>query len=172
MLELNVNGRSVSLTVPADTPLIFVLRNDLGLKSVRFGCGLEQCGACKVIVDGVAVFSCVRAASEFAGKRITTVEGLGTVHGQGAPPAEHATGGALSPLQQAVLRHNAAQCGYCLSGVLMAATALLARAPQPSDGDIRAALADNLCRCGAHPRVLRAIREVADQQARAGGDPA
>lgn len=145
-IELRVNGKVVAVEAEPATPLIFVLRNDLHLKSPKLGCGLEQCGACKVLVDGEAVMSCVRAVGEFAGKEITTLEGY-----DGA-----------DPLQQAFLEHNAAQCGYCTAGILMAARALLNRNTRPTDAEIRSALKDNLCRCGAHPRVLRAIRSVVD----------
>ncbi len=145
-IELRVNGKVVAVEAEPDTPLIFVLRNDLHLKSPKLGCGLEQCGACKVLVDGEAVMSCVRGVGEFAGKEITTLEGY-----DGA-----------DPLQQAFLEHNAAQCGYCTAGILMAARALLNRNTRPTDAEIRSALKDNLCRCGAHPRVLRAIRSVVD----------
>ena len=190
MLELNVNGRTAALNVAPATPLIFVLRNDLGLKSVRLGCGLEQCGACKVIVDGIVEYSCVRPAADFVGRQITTVEGLADrlaegladrladglaeglaegsadrlagASGRQSAPGDAARARAWSALQQAVLKHNAAQCGYCLSGVLMAATALLARTAAPDDAAIRDALADHLCRCGAQPRLLRAVREAAD----------
>ena len=170
MLELNVNGSNVALNVAPATPLIFVLRNDLGLKSVRLGCGLEQCGACKVIVDGIVEYSCVRPAADFVGRQITTVEGLAdrladqlaVASGRQSAPGDAARARAWSALQQAVLKHNAAQCGYCLSGVLMAATALLARTAAPDDAAIRDALADHLCRCGAQPRLLRAVREAAD----------
>ena len=190
MLELNVNGTNVALNVAPATPLIFVLRNDLGLKSVRLGCGLEQCGACKVIVDGIVEYSCVRPAADFVGRQITTVEGLAdgladrladrlaegradgltegsadrlaVASGRQSAPGDAARARAWSALQQAVLKHNAAQCGYCLSGVLMAATALLARTAAPDDAAIRDALADHLCRCGAQPRLLRAVREAAD----------
>ncbi len=145
-IELRVNGKVVAVEAEPATPLIFVLRNDLNLKSPKLGCGLEQCGACKVLVDGEAVMSCVRAVGEFEGKEITTLEAF-----VGA-----------DPLQQAFLEHNAAQCGYCTAGILVAARALLNRNTRPSDAEIRNALKDNLCRCGAHPRVLRAIRSVVD----------
>jgi nicotinate dehydrogenase subunit A len=153
-IELRVNGRSESVDVNPATPLIYVLRNDLHLKSPKLGCGLEQCGACKVIVDGEAVMSCVRTVGEFDGKEITTLEAF-----QGE-----------DPLQLAFLEHNAAQCGYCTSGILVGARALLDRNAQPSDAEIREALKDNLCRCGSHPRVLRAIRSVVEARAAARGE--
>ena len=145
-IALRVNGEAVAVEADPATPLIFVLRNDLHLKSPKLGCGLEQCGACKVLVDGEAVMSCVRAVGEFVGSEITTLEAY-----QGE-----------DPLQRAFLDHNAAQCGYCTAGILVAARALLDRNPRPSDTQIRNALKDNLCRCGAHPRVLRAIRSVVE----------
>lgn len=145
-IELRVNGEVTVVDADPTTPLIFVLRNDLKLKSPKLGCGLEQCGACKVLVDGEAVMSCVRTVGEFEGKDITTLEAY-----QGA-----------DPLQLAFLEHNAAQCGYCTSGILIGARALLDRNPRPSEDEIRAALRDNLCRCGSHPRVLRAIRSVVE----------
>ena len=145
-IELRVNGEVVAVEADPATPLIFVLRNDLHLKSPKLGCGLEQCGACKVLVDGEAVMSCVRAVGEFVGTEITTLEAY-----QGE-----------DPLQRAFLDHNAAQCGYCTAGILVAARALLDRNPRPSDTQIRNALKDNLCRCGAHPRVLSAIRSVVE----------
>ncbi|MEE9254067.1 MAG: (2Fe-2S)-binding protein [Pseudomonadales bacterium] len=145
-IELRVNGKVRTVEADPATPLIFVLRNDLHLKSPKLGCGLEQCGACKVLVDGEAVMSCVRPVGEFEGKEITTIEAY-----DGA-----------DPLQRAFLEHNAAQCGYCTSGILIGARALLDRNPHPGEAEIREALKDNLCRCGSHPRVLRAIRSVVD----------
>jgi nicotinate dehydrogenase subunit A len=148
-LVLNVNGASREIPADvADTPLLYVLRNDLKLKGARFGCGLGQCGACTVIVDGKAVQSCDVPVSAVAGKSITTIEGI-------------STGDRLHPLQQAFIREQAAQCGYCVSGIIMSAKALLDAKPRPSDGEIREALAKNLCRCGTHVRILRAIQSVA-----------
>lgn len=149
MLELSVNGKRHRLDVAPEVPLVFVLRNDLGLKSVRLGCGLEQCGACHVLVDGVATPCCARAAGAFECAEITTLEGL----------AERG-----DPLIDAFLARNAAQCGYCLSGILVTLRALLERDPAPSDAAVRAALAGNLCRCGAQPRMLRAVRDLVERE--------
>lgn len=150
MIRLHVNGARHALDVADDVPLIYVLRNALGLKSPKLGCGAEQCGACKVLADGEPVYSCVEPASAFAGREIETVEHF-------AAAADHR----LHPVQDALLAHNASQCGYCLSGILVAARHLFDRDPQPSREAIRAALDDHLCRCGAQPRVLRALEALA-----------
>ena len=134
------------------TPLIYVLRNQLDLVGVKLGCGLEQCGACAVMVDGEPTLSCVRAASEFEGAEITTVEGL-------------AKGGKPSALQQAFIEEGAAQCGYCTAGLVVAATALLEKNPKPDDAEVREALREHLCRCGSHLRVLKAIDRVIQRDA-------
>ena len=147
-MKLKVNGQVRELEVSPDTPLLLVLRNALGLTAAKLGCGLEQCGACTVIVDGVARMSCRMPVSSAADSEITTLEGIGTRE------APH-------PLQRAFIAENAAQCGYCTSGILMAAKALLDRKPRPSEAEVRRALADNLCRCGAHNRVLRAVARAA-----------
>lgn len=147
-LILDVNGEQRSVQAAPETPLLYVLRNDLGLKAAKFGCGLEQCHACAVIVDGVSVPSCVAPAGSFVGRKITTLEGIG------GP-------GWLHPLQQAFLDEQAAQCGYCIPGILVTAAALLERTPNPTDTEIREALSPHLCRCGSHPRILRAVRRVA-----------
>src|SRR6185312_16836408 len=139
-----VNGRPVSVEVDGPTPLLSVLRDVLGLRGSRFGCGTEQCGACMVLIDGEPSFSCARPIESLAGKRVTTVEGL-------------ASGGSLSPLQQAFVDEQAGQCGYCLSGILISAAALLARNPRPSRSEIAAALDRHLCRCGVHNRIMRAV---------------
>jgi nicotinate dehydrogenase subunit A len=143
-----VNGRKVGVTVEPTTPLLAVLRNTLGLTGSRFGCGLEQCGACMVLLDGEPVYACTREVATVAGKTVTTVEGL-------------ANGATLHPLQQAVLAEQAGQCGYCLSGILISAKALLDRNPRPSRSDIIAALDKHLCRCGAHNRIVRAVERAA-----------
>ena len=147
-ITLDVNGALHSLDVHAEEPLALALRNRLGLTGVKVGCSLEQCGACAVLVDGESPLTCVRPAAEFAGRRIETVEGLGTAQSPG-------------PVQQALLAEAAAQCGYCTPGLVVAITGLLRNDPHPDDGAIRAALAPHLCRCGAHPRVLRAVRKLA-----------
>jgi len=148
MIALQVNGRQVSVTAEAATPLLDVLRNQLELKGSRYGCGLEQCGSCMVLVDGEPVYACSREIGTVAGRSVTTIEGIGSV----AQP---------HPLQQAFLDEQAGQCGYCLSGILMSAKALLDRNPSPTRADIVAALDKHLCRCGAHPRILRAVEKAA-----------
>ena len=147
-LTLRVNGVDHTLRLDPQTPLLYVLRNDLGLTAAKFGCGLEQCYACAVLVDGEAVTSCATAAESFVGKEITTLEGIGTPD-------------RLDPLQQAFLEEEAAQCGYCIPGIIVGAKALLARTPQPSEEEIRAALAPHLCRCGSQPRIVKAVRRAA-----------
>ena len=150
---LRVNGKDRKVTAEPDTPLLYVLRNDLGLKSPKYGCGLEQCGACNVIIDGKKTFSCTATVKESAGKDITTLEGLGTVE------APH-------PIQAAFLAEQAAQCGYCTSGIIIATKVLLDENPDPDMEAIRIALQDNLCRCGAHSRVFRAVRRAARESAK------
>jgi nicotinate dehydrogenase subunit A len=147
-ITLNVNGQERTVRAEPATPLLFVLRNDLGLTAAKFGCGLEQCHACTVLVDGEATTSCATAVETFAGKTITTLEGIG------GP-------GDLHPLQQAFLDQQAAQCGYCIPGVILAAKALLDRNPSPSDSEIEAELAPHLCRCGTQPRIVKAVRLAA-----------
>jgi aerobic-type carbon monoxide dehydrogenase small subunit (CoxS/CutS family) len=142
--QLVVNGEAVRVAVDGAEPLLAVLREELGLRGSRFGCGSEQCGACMVLIDGEPAYSCARAIESLAGKSVTTVEGLG-----------------LAPLRQAFLDEQAGQCGYCLSGILIAAAALLARHPRPSRGEIAAALDPHLCRCGIHNRVIRAVQKAA-----------
>jgi nicotinate dehydrogenase subunit A len=148
-IEIHVNGSPRRVEAAPETPLLYVLRNELKLKGTRFGCGLGQCGACTVIVDGKAVQSCDMPVSSVAGKQVTTIEAL-------------SEGGRLHPLQQAFIDEQAAQCGYCASGIIMSAKALLDARPGASDEQVREALAGNLCRCGTHSRILRAIRRVAD----------
>lgn len=149
-LELNVNGQKQTVAdVPADMPLLWVLRDRLGLTGTRFGCGMAQCGACTVHLDGSPVRSCSVPASAAADSRITTIEGLA------------AADGTLHAVQQAWLEHDVAQCGYCQSGQIMIATALLARNPKPSDADIDAAMAGNICRCGTYVRIRKAIHSAA-----------
>ena len=142
---LRVNGREHAIAADADTPLLYILRNDLKLKGTRFGCGVGQCGACTVLFDGRAVQSCDTPLWSAPGHDITTIEGLGT------PEAPH-------PLQRAFVEEQAVQCGYCINGIIMSAAALLNRQAHPSDEEIIASLDRNLCRCGTHVRVLRAIR--------------
>ena len=144
-LMINVNGQDRQVTADAETPLLYVLRNDLQLKGARYGCGAGFCGACMVIVDGKAVQSCDVPVSAVAGKRVTTIEAIGTAD------KPH-------PLQQAFIREQAAQCGYCITGIIMSAKALLDATPNPTETELREALAGNLCRCGTHTRILRAIK--------------
>ncbi|MGY3356355.1 nicotinate dehydrogenase subunit A [Bradyrhizobium sp. GM0.4] len=146
--SLNVNGKSVSVTVDdPDTPLLYVLRNELGFHGPRFGCGLGQCGACTVHIDGTATRSCVTPLSTVSG-RIVTLEGLGT------DTKPH-------PLQTAFIEEQAAQCGYCINGMIMQSADLLARNPEPSEQDVKTELANNLCRCGTHLRIVRAVMRAA-----------
>jgi nicotinate dehydrogenase subunit A len=149
-ITLNVNGVNHEVIAEAETPLLYVLRNDLKLKGTRFGCGAGLCGACTVIVDGAAVQSCDVPVSAAAGKSVTTIEGLGSLE------RPH-------PLQRAFIEEQAGQCGFCLTGIIMSAKALLDAKPKASDAEIRAALARNLCRCGTHHRILRAIRRAAGE---------
>jgi nicotinate dehydrogenase subunit A len=148
MITLRVNGQTHRLDVEPDTPLLYALRDDLALHGPKFGCGLAQCGACTVLVDGKAVRSCVTPVRQVVGRPVTTLEGLGTVD------KPH-------PVQQAFIDEQAAQCGYCINGMVMTATALLAATPNPSDAQIRQALASNLCRCGTHQRILGAVKRAA-----------
>ena len=146
---LTVNGTERTAAVPADTPLLLVLRNELGLTGARYGCGLEQCGACMVLVDGAPAYSCTMQVQDAVGRSIMTVEGLA------------GGDGALHPLQQAFLDEQAGQCGYCLSGILISAKALLDRNPRPARAEIVKALEPHLCRCGTHTRILRAVERAA-----------
>src|SRR4051812_28730435 len=148
-IALTVNGKPVRVETDATKPLLYVLRDELALRGSRFGCGIEQCGACMVLIDGAAEYSCSSEIGTLAGKAITTVEGL-------------SKDGTLSPLQKAFLDEQAGQCGYCLSGILMSAEALLAKNPKPSRAQIVEALDRNLCRCGMHNRVIRAIQRAAE----------
>jgi nicotinate dehydrogenase subunit A len=148
MIELNVNGRIHSVDADPDTPLLYVLREDLQLNAAKYGCGLGQCGACTVMVEGEAVFSCVVPIMLLRGKEITTVEGLGSIDKPG-------------PMQRAFIEEQAAQCGYCIPGMMMRAQALLQKNPRVSEDAIRQQLEQNLCRCGTHMRILRAVRRAA-----------
>ncbi|QJI11630.1 (2Fe-2S)-binding protein [Pseudomonas sp. ADAK22] len=147
-VALEVNGRTREVSAMADTPLLLVLRNDLALNGPKYGCGLGECGACTVIIDGVAARSCVFPLAGAAGREIVTLEGLGTRR------APH-------PVQQAFIDEQAAQCGYCLNGMIMTAKALLDRNPNPSEAQIRNELSGNLCRCGTHIEILRAVLRAA-----------
>ena len=147
-VAITVNGRRHTVQSPADTPLLYVLRDELGLDGPLFGCGLEQCGACMALRGAEAITTCRLPVGECAGAEITTVEGLGSL-------------GELHPVQQAFLEEQAAQCAYCSNGMLISAAALIWRTPHPTDEQIRAALDGNLCRCGSHARILRAIKRAA-----------
>jgi len=158
-MTLTVNGQDHSVEAETDTPLLYVLRNDLQLNGAKYGCGLGQCGSCTVIVDGRAVFSCVTPIVALEGRDIRTVEGLGTIENPG-------------PMQQAFIEEQAAQCGYCIPGMMMRAQALLESNPAPTDAEIRSFMEPNLCRCGTHMRILRAIKRAGElmQQAGTGGN--
>ena len=147
-VNLNINGSMYAVQADENTPLIYVLRNDCDLKGTRFGCGAAQCGSCHVLIDGVSVPSCDTPLWSAEGKAVTTVEGLGR-------PGE------LSALQQAFVDEQAAQCGYCISGMLISATELLQKNQQPNEADVRAALDKHLCRCGSHNRIVRAVLRAA-----------
>jgi nicotinate dehydrogenase subunit A len=151
--SFKVNGAAVMIDAADNAPLMDVLRNQLRLTSVRYGCGAEQCGTCMVLIDGEPVYSCGRELGSVAGRAVTTVEGLGS------PAKPHA-------LQRALLDEQAGQCGYCLSGIMISAAALLARNPRPGRAEIVAALDKHLCRCGTHVRILRAIRRAAEEVSR------
>ncbi|EIF33151.1 aerobic-type carbon monoxide dehydrogenase, small subunit CoxS/CutS-like protein [Burkholderia sp. Ch1-1] len=148
MINLTVNGVQHALDIDPSTPLLYALRNDLQLHGAKFGCGLGQCGACTVIVDGEAVFSCLVPVSSIGKRPVRTIESLGTIEHPG-------------PLQKAFINHQAAQCGYCIAGMIMRAQALLDRNPRPTERELLEHMEPNLCRCGTHTRILAAIREVA-----------
>lgn len=148
-VRLNVNGSDVELEVERDTPLLYVLRNDLGLNSPKFGCGLAQCGSCTVLINGQPMRSCITTVASVVGREVVTLEGLGS---RDAP----------HPLQTAFIESQAMQCGYCANGIMMSAAALLQKNPNPSEQQIRSALDGNLCRCGTHSRIVAAISKAAE----------
>jgi nicotinate dehydrogenase subunit A len=148
VIALTVNGQAHVLAVARDAPLLNVLRNDLGLNGPKYGCGFGECGACSVLVDGIEARACVIPVGGVEGRHITTLEGLGSA-------------ARLHPVQQAFIECQAAQCGYCLNGMIVATVALLARHPQPTDAQVRDALAHNLCRCGAQLEILQAVQRAA-----------
>ncbi|HMJ32018.1 MAG TPA: (2Fe-2S)-binding protein [Xanthobacteraceae bacterium] len=152
-INLKVNGVPRSVTAEPDTPLLYVLRNDFELNGAKYGCGLSQCGACTVLIDGQAARSCVTPISALEKSEITTIEGLGSID------KPHV-------LQQAFIEEQAAQCGYCTNGMIMSAKELLDRNPRPSEPDVRTALASNLCRCGTHNRIIRAVLRAAQANGR------
>jgi nicotinate dehydrogenase subunit A len=151
-MELRVNGERRQVDADGDTPLLWVLRDELGLTGTKYGCGLEQCGACAVLCDGHAVLSCSTPASAFVGRELRTIEGV-------------AENGVLHALQRAFVDEQAAQCGYCVPGIVVALVALLERTAAPGDAEVNEALAGHLCRCGAQPRMLRAVRRAARELA-------
>jgi nicotinate dehydrogenase subunit A len=152
IFTLRVNGTAHSISTPPNTPLLYVLRNDLRLNGAKFGCGQAQCGACSVLVDGIERRSCVYPVSIASKGRITTIEGLGTAHQP-------------SVLQRAFIREQACQCGYCSSGMIMAAQALLEHNPKPGEAEVKQALEGHLCRCGAHNRIVRAVLRASTGEA-------
>jgi nicotinate dehydrogenase subunit A len=156
-VTLEVNGKTHEIEADPRTPLLYVLREDLRLNAAKFGCGLGQCGSCTVMVDGEAVLSCVTPLMTLAGRKVTTLEGLGTIE-------------APAPIQAAFIELQAAQCGYCIPGMMMTAQALLQKNPAPSDRQIRDALKTNLCRCGTHMRILAAIKRAGQLMKSAGLD--
>jgi nicotinate dehydrogenase subunit A len=151
-VKLEVNGRSSEVSAAPDTPLLYVLRNDLGLAGTRFGCGSGQCGACFVLVDGRPMASCDLPCSFVVGKQVTTVEGLGA-------------DGGLHAVQRALIAEQAAQCGYCMSGIAVSAVSLLSKNKNPTEAEVREALDKNLCRCGSHNRVVKAVLRAAKEMA-------
>lgn len=153
-VRLTVNGKAVDVKAGPDTPLLFVLRDELGLTATHLGCGANQCGACHVMVDGHAVASCDTPLWSVAGKTVMTAEGIGT------PEKPH-------PIQTALIAEQAMQCGYCVSGIMMTATALLGQKPDPTEAEVRSALDRNLCRCGSHNRIVRAVLRAAREMAKA-----
>ena len=159
MIDLLVNGRVHRLDVDPSTPLLYVLRDDLGLVAAKFGCGLGQCGACTVLVDNQPAYSCLTPVAALPGRAVTTVEGLGTVRHPGA-------------VQKAFEIEQAAQCGYCIPGMMARAEALLRRTTTPSEAEMRAAMSPSLCRCGTHLRILRAVRRAAAMRGGGVTDPA
>jgi nicotinate dehydrogenase subunit A len=152
-IDIKVNGATHSVPAEPDTPLLYVLRNDLGLNAAKFGCGLAQCGACTVLIDGKPVRSCATPIEALGQSEVTTLESFGTIEQP-------------DPLQAAFMAEQAAQCGYCIPGMIMVAKALLDRNPQPSEADVRQELAGNLCRCGAHNRIVRAVLRAAQMGGR------
>ena len=153
LIRLRVNGEFKAADIPADTPLLYLLRDDMGLLGPKFGCGLGQCGACTVHVDGKAVRSCITLAEEVKDKSVVTLEGLGNAQDP-------------HPVQDAFLAHQAAQCGYCTNGMIMTAAAFLADNSDPTETEIRGAMSANLCRCGTHTRIIKAVKDAAKRSAK------
>ena len=161
-LILEVNGATATVAVSPETPLLYALTNDLGLRGPKFGCGLGQCGACSVLVDGVETRSCITPASSVVGKSITTLEGLPAYY---ATRMKIAPAPELHPLQEAMIADQAAQCGYCFNGQIIKGAELLFRTPRPTDAEIRSAMNGHICRCGMYPRIMAAIRRAAQSMA-------
>jgi aerobic-type carbon monoxide dehydrogenase small subunit (CoxS/CutS family) len=163
-LKLLVNARTWTIAAPLETPLLYVLTNDIGLNGPRFGCGLGQCGACSVLVDGVEMRSCITPASRVVGKSVTTLEGLPAYYGarMKVTPAPE-----LHPLQEAMIGEQAVQCGYCYNGQIIKGAELLFRTPQPTEAQIRSAMNGHICRCGTYPRIMSAIQRAAKAMASA-----
>ncbi len=161
-LKINVNGRTWPVTASADTPLLYVLANELRLQGPRFGCGLAQCGSCSVLADGVEIRSCVTPVAALAGKSVTTLEGLPALYAQQKGLAQAP---ALHPLQQALIDEQAPQCGYCYNGMIIKGSELLAKNPRPTEAQIRTAMDGHLCRCGTYPRVMKAIQLASTRMA-------
>jgi nicotinate dehydrogenase subunit A len=159
VIELDINGRTHAIDADPNTPLLYVLRDHLALSGAKFGCGLGQCGACTVLVDGAATFSCITPISVLPGRKVRTVESLGTLDNPG-------------PLQRAFIVEQAAQCGYCIAGMIMRAQALLEKNPAPTDAEVRRHMMPNLCRCGTHLRILRAVGRAAAEVRSAATPPA
>ena len=157
-IKIRVNEQVHSVSAAPDTPLLYVLSNDLQLQGPRFGCGLAQCGSCSVLVDGAEMRSCVTPVSAVVGKSVTTLEGLPAWY---AKQKQLAKAPALHPVQQAFIDEQAVQCGYCFNGMIIQAAHLLSKTPQPTEAQIRAAMNGHLCRCGAYPRVIKAIQRAA-----------
>lgn len=147
--NLNVNARKSSVNVDPDTPLLYVLRDELGLQGPKYGCGLGQCGACTVLINGEAVRSCITPVASVKAAKVVTLEGLATSQG-------------LHPVQKAFVDEQAVQCGYCINGMVMTSVAFLGKTPRPNEDQIKAALANNLCRCGTHTRIIKAVQRAAD----------
>jgi aerobic-type carbon monoxide dehydrogenase small subunit (CoxS/CutS family) len=157
-LKIKVNEKTWTVASTPDTPLLYVLSTELRLQGPRFGCGLAQCGSCSVLVNGVETRSCVTPVSAVAGKSVTTLEGLPALY---ASQKKMAQAPALTPVQQAMIDEQAVQCGYCFNGMIVKATELLSKNPQPSEAQIRTAMNGHLCRCGSYPRVIKAVQRAA-----------
>lgn len=163
MAELTINGATITTTADDDTPLLYVLTDELQLLGPRFGCGLAQCGSCSVLVDGVETRACVTPVSTLAGKRITTLEGIASYYAAETGQPARAT----TPLQDALIEEQALQCGYCYNGMIIKGTELLLNNPAPDDREIRSAMSGHLCRCGTYPKIISAIHRAADTMATA-----